>query len=122
MDAALRAYESAGREFTTPELNRILAQALEVHPPPLAGGRRARLRYAHQGGRHPPIIVIHGSRTGRLPGHYRRYLTNAFCKALRLEGAPLRLELKSGGNPFAGVRSRPKPLQRRGRAIRRRRG
>ena len=122
VDAALSAYESAGREFTTPDLNRILAQALSVHPTPLVGGRRIRLRYAHQGGRHPPIIVIHGSRTDRLPGHYRRYLTNAFRKALRLEGVPLRLELKSGGNPFAGVRSRPKPQQRRTGIIRRKRG
>ena len=121
VDAALRAYEAAGRELTTPELNRILEQVLRAHPPPLAGGRRVRLRYAHQGGRHPPIIVIHGSRTDRLPGHYRRYLANAFRGALRLEGAPLRLEFKNGGNPFAGgKRDTPKPLQRRGRVIRRR--
>ena len=122
VDAALSAYESAGREFSTPDLNRILAKALSVHPTPLVGGRRIRLRYVHQGGRHPPIVVIHGSRTDRLPGHYRRYLANAFRKALRLEGVPLRLEFKSGENPFAGVRSRPKTLRRRGGQIRRRRG
>lgn len=113
VDAALRAYEAAGREMPTPELNRILEQALVAHSPPLVGGRRIRLRYAHQGGRHPPVVVIHGSRLDQLPGHYRRYLANAFRKAFRLEGAPLRLEFKSGGNPFAGRRNRPRRLRRR---------
>lgn len=113
IDTALRAYEAAGREMPTPELNRILEQALVAHSPPLVGGRRIRLRYAHQGGRHPPVVVIHGSRLEQLPGHYRRYLANAFRKAFRLEGAPLRLEFKSGGNPFAGRRNRPRRLRRR---------
>ncbi|MDD9999027.1 MAG: ribosome biogenesis GTPase Der [Rhodospirillaceae bacterium] len=113
IDAALRAYEAAGREMPTPELNRILEQALTAHSPPLVGGRRIRLRYAHQGGRHPPVVVVHGSRLDQLPGHYRRYLANAFRKAFRLEGAPLRLEFKSGGNPFAGRRNRSRPLRRR---------
>ena len=113
VDAALRAYEAAGREMPTPELNRILERAQVAHSPPLVGGRRIRLRYAHQGGRHPPLVVIHGSRLDLLPGHYRRYLANAFRKAFRLEGAPLRLEFKSGGNPFAGRRNRPRRLRRR---------
>lgn len=113
IDAALRAYEAAGREMPTPELNRILERALAAHSPPLVGGRRIHLRYAHQGGRHPPVIVIHGSRPGLLPGHYRRYLANSFRKAFRLEGAPLRLEFKSGGNPFAGRRNRSRRLRRR---------
>ena len=113
INAALKAYEAAGREMPTPELNRILEQALVAHSPPLVGGRRIRLRYAHQGGRHPPVVVVHGSRLDLLPGHYRRYLANAFRKAMRLEGAPLRLEFKSGGNPFAGRRNRSRPLRRR---------
>ena len=113
VDAALRAYEAAGREMPTPELNRILERAQVAHSPPLVGGRRIRLRYAHQGGRHPPRVVVHGSRLDLLPGHYRRYLANAFRKAFRLEGAPLRLEFKSGGNPFAGRRNRPRRLRRR---------
>lgn len=120
VDAALAAYEAAGREFTTPRLNRILEGALTAHPPPLVGGRRIRLRYVHQGGRHPPILVIHGNRAQRLPAHYRRYLVNTFRKALRLEGVPLRLELKSGDNPFAGRRNTltPRQLKRRRRVIR----
>ena len=113
VDAALRAYKAAGREMPTPELNSILERALVAHSPPLVGGRRIRLRYAHQGGRHPPVVVIHGSRLDQLPCHYRRYLANAFRKAFRLEGAPLRLEFKSGGNPFAGRRNRSRRLRRR---------
>ncbi len=103
--AALDAYAAAGREFPTPRLNEILERAMIAHPPPLVAGRRTRLRYAHQGGRHPPIIVIHGNRAGRLPAHYRRYLTNVFRRALKLEGATLRLEFKSGDNPYAGKRN-----------------
>ena len=113
VDSALRAHEAAGRELPTPELNRVLEQALVAHSPPLVGGRRVRLRYAHQGGRHPPVVVIHGSRLELLPGHYRRYLVNVLRKAFRLQGAPLRLEFKSGGNPFAGRRNRPRQLRRR---------
>ena len=120
VDAALAAYEAAGREFSTPLLNRILERALTAHPPPVVGGRRIRLRYVHQGGRHPPILVVHGNRSERLPGHYRRYLVNTFRKALRLEGVPLRLELKSGDNPFAGRRNAltRRQLKRRRRVVR----
>jgi GTP-binding protein len=105
INAALTAYEAAGREFSTPRLNQILERALTVHPPPLVGGRRIRLRYAHQGGRRPPILIIHGNRTERLPADYRRYLVNTFRKTLRLEGVPLRVELKSGENPYSGRRN-----------------
>ncbi len=118
--AALTAYEAAGKEFTTPNLNLILESALVAHSPPLVGGRRIRLRYVHQGGKHPSVLVIHGSRLERLPAHYRRYLVNTFRKALRLEGVPLRLELRSGENPFAGRRNTltRRQLKRRKRVIR----
>lgn len=120
VDAALAAYEAAGREFSTPKLNRILERALTAHPTPIVGGRRIRLRYVHQGGRHPSILVVHGNRSERVPAHYRRYLVNTFRKALRLEGVPLRLELKSGDNPFAGRRNTltRRQLKRRRRLIR----
>ena len=108
--AALGAYDAAGREFPTPRLNEILESAMVAHAPPVVAGRRTRLRYAHQGGRHPPIIVIHGNRAKRLPGHYRRYLANVFRRALKLEGAALRLEFRTGDNPYAGKRN---PLTRR---------
>ncbi len=118
--AALDAYADAGRDLPTPQLNAILERAMIAHPPPLVAGRRVRLRYAHQGGRHPPIIVIHGNRVERLPGHYRRYLINFFRRTLKLEGAPLRLEFKSGDNPYAGRRNTPtrRQLKRRQRVIR----
>ena len=118
--AALDAYADAGRDLPTPQLNAILERAMIAHPPPLVAGRRIRLRYAHQGGRHPPIIVIHGNRVERLPGHYRRYLINFFRRTLKLEGAPLRLEFKSGDNPYAGRRNTPtrRQLKRRQRVIR----
>ena len=121
VDAALGAYQAAGRAFATAELNRILEQALTAHPPPLVGGRRIRLRYVHQGGRHPPTLVVHGNRAECLPAPYRRYLANTFRHALRLEGVPLRLELKSGDNPFAGRRNTltRRQLKRRRRMIRR---
>ncbi len=118
--AALDAYADAGRDLPTPQLNAILERAMIAHPPPLVAGRRVRLRYAHQGGRHPPIIVIHGNRVERLPGHYQRYLINFFRRTLKLEGAPLRLEFKSGDNPYAGRRNTPtrRQLKRRQRVIR----
>jgi GTP-binding protein len=110
--SALEAYDAAGVDLPTPRLNELLRAAVTAHPPPVVRGRRIRLRYAHQGGRRPPVVVIHGSQAERLPGHYRRYLENAFREALHLEGTPIRLELKSGENPFAGRRNELTDRQR----------
>src|SRR5690606_12942634 len=119
--AALAAEESAGRHLPTPRLNDVLQEAVTAHPPPVIRGRRVQLRYAHQGGRYPPLIVIHGTQAERLPGHYRRYLENAFRAAFRLDGTPVKIELKSGPNPYAGRRDKRTPRQRkRGRSARRR--
>ena len=74
---------------------------MQVNPPPLVRGRQVRLRYAHQGGRYPPVIVVHGTQAQRLPDHYKRYLENAFREALKLKGTPVRVELRTGDNPFA---------------------
>jgi GTP-binding protein len=119
VEAAMRAYESAGRTVSTPRLNEILLDATTAHPPPVVRGRQIRLRYAHQGGRYPPLIVIHGSQAERTPERYRRYLENAFRKALKLVGTPLKVELRSGDNPFAGRRNRltPRQIKRRQRVI-----
>jgi GTP-binding protein len=100
-----RAHANAVRALPTPELNRILADAVEAHAPPMVRGRRIKLRYAHQGGRNPPVIVVHGTQAEACPDGYRRYLVNRFRKALDLSGTPLRLELRSGENPFAGRRN-----------------
>ena len=110
-----KAYKSAMRDLPTPELTRVLEACLEEHQPPLVRGRRIKLRYAHQGGRNPPIVVIHGNQTDNLPDSYRRYLINRFREAFKLHGTPLRLELKSGDNPFAGRRNTLTPRQQRSR-------
>ena len=78
--------------------------------------------YAHQGGKRPPTIVIHGNQTQRLPGSYRRYLVNRFRKAFRLRGTPVRIELRTGRNPYEGRRNKLTPRQIRSRdRVRRRR-
>jgi GTP-binding protein len=87
-----------------------------VHPPPMVRGRRIRLRYAHQGGRNPPLIVVHGNQTERLPQAYRRYLVNAFRKRFDLAGTPVRIEFRSGKNPYAGRRNTLTPRQQRKRS------
>jgi GTP-binding protein len=109
--AALIAYKNAGAELATPRLNRVLEDALQVNPPPLVRGRQVRLRYAHQGGRYPPRIVVHGTQAERLPDSYRRYLENAFREALKLRGTPVRVELRTTDNPFAGRRNTLTPRQ-----------
>ncbi|TCT23927.1 ribosome biogenesis GTPase Der [Thiobaca trueperi] len=111
LDEVDQAYASATRDLSTPVLTRLLEAAVQEHQPPLVHGRRIKLRYAHQGGRNPPIIVIHGNQTESVPETYRRYLINRFRKELDLPGTPLRLEFKSGANPFAGRRNQLTPRQ-----------
>jgi GTP-binding protein len=111
LPAAERAYRAATRDMSTTDLNRELESALNAHAPPLVRGRRIRLRYAHQGGRNPPVIVIHGNQTERLPEAYRRYLVNRFRKAFRLRGTPVRLRFKTSDNPFKGRRNKLTPRQ-----------
>ncbi len=111
MASVLSAYKSAMTDASTPELTRVLEQAVIEHQPPLVNGRRIKLRYAHQGGRNPPVVVIHGNQTERLPDTYKRYLINTFRKHLQLVGTPLRLELKSTDNPYKGRRNTLTPRQ-----------
>ncbi len=118
--AALVAYKNAGVELATPRLNRVLEDALQANPAPVVRGRQVRLRYAHQGGRYPPLIVVHGNQAQRLPDHYKRYLENAFREALKLKGTPVRIELRTGENPFGGRRNKltPRQAQHRRRMLR----
>ena len=111
LDEVDRAYANAVRHLSTPELTRLLQDLVQEHQPPLVNGRRIKLRYAHQGGRNPPIIVIHGNQTAEVPESYRRYLVNRFRKLLKLEGTPLRLELRTGENPYEGRRNPLTPRQ-----------
>jgi len=113
MDTVRSAHAAAMREMPTPELTRVLEAAIRQHQPPLMRGRRIRLRYAHQGGRNPPIIVIHGAQAERTPEDYRRYLVNCYREAFKLQGTPVRVDFRSEENPFAGRRDRETPRQRR---------
>ncbi len=113
LPAVERAYRAATRDLTTNELTRELEAAVVAHPPPLVRGRRIRLRYAHQGGRNPPIIVVHGKQTDKLPEAYRRYLVNRFRKAFKLRGTPVRLSFKTGDNPYKDRQNPLTPRQER---------
>ncbi|PLY15622.1 MAG: ribosome biogenesis GTPase Der [Sedimenticola sp.] len=99
-EAVDHAFNNAVRNLSTPELTRILEAAVQEHQPPLVHGRRIKLRYAHQGGKNPPIIIIHGNQTDAVPNPYKRYLVNRFRQALALDGTPVRIEFKTGENPF----------------------
>jgi len=105
MTSVDQAYASAFRDLNTRYLTDLLEEAVFKHNPPLHHGRRVKLRYAHQGGRNPPVVVIHGNQTQHLPEAYLRYLSNFFIGKLKLKGTPLRIELKSGKNPFASKKS-----------------
>lgn len=100
-----QAYASAFKQFNTKLLTDLLEEAVFKHTPPLNNGRRIKLRYAHQGGKNPPIIVIHGSQTDKLKSAYQRYLMSFFITKLKLKGTPLRLEFKIGKNPYAEKRN-----------------
>jgi GTP-binding protein len=102
MEDVVTAYEATTRELPTPELNRVLEQAVERHAPHAVLGRHIKLRYCHQSGRNPPSIMIHGNQTEKLKDSYKSYLTNVFRDAFKLKGVPLRLEFKTGDNPFKG--------------------
>jgi len=95
-----QANEAAFKNISTPRLTRLLFDLVSSHQPPVVKGHRIKLRYAHQGGTNPPIIVIHGTKTDVLPKSYQRYLINGFRKHLKLFGTPIRLQLKSSSNPF----------------------
>ena len=111
MQSVEAAYEAAMRTLPTPELTRALEAAIKQHQPPLVRGRRIKLRYAHQGGRNPPVIVIHGTQAERTPEDYRRFLGNSFREAFDLRGTPVKVEFRSEANPFAGRRNPLTPRQ-----------
>jgi GTP-binding protein len=95
------AYESSMAKWQSNYLTTLLEGAVETHQPPMINGRRIKLRYAHQGGSNPPIIVIHGNQVDKLTGSYKRYLENTFKKILGIRGTPVRVSFRSGDNPFA---------------------
>lgn len=100
------AYAAAMAKLSTPRLTRMLMMAVQQQQPPRHGLVRPKLRYAHQGGSNPPRIIIHGSALNHVSDSYRRYLERFFRDAFKLTGTPLKVEFKSGKNPFAGVGTR----------------
>jgi GTP-binding protein len=111
VDALLKsvnqAYEAAMIKLPTPQLTRVLLAAVEKQQPPRGSIFRPKMRYAHQGGSNPPLIVIHGSALDKVADGYKRYLEKCFCDAFKISGTPLRIEFKSGPNPFADKAPRP---------------
>jgi GTP-binding protein len=98
------AHAAAFIKLSTPKLTRVLEMAVEQHAPPKNGLFRPKPRYAHQGGKNPPVIVLHGNALEGLRDDYKRYLESSFRKAFKLQGTPLRIQIKEGGasNPFEG--------------------
>lgn len=104
-DSIEAAYQSATDKLSTNHLTRILQWAVSEHQPPLINGHRVKLRYAHAGGQNPPVIVIHGNQTDKVPPHYVRYLEKTFRTALQLHGTPVKIEFRTGANPYSGKKN-----------------
>jgi len=101
MRSVQAAHAAAMAKLPTPKLTRALREAVERQPPPRRGITRPKLRYAHQGGQNPPIVIVHGSALDDVPDAYRRYLESWFRERFALTGTPLRIEFRSGSNPYA---------------------
>lgn len=95
-----QAHASAMRKMPTPQLTRLLQESVAFQAPPKTGMYRPKMRYAHQGGMNPPVIVIHGNSLEQVPEVYRRFLEGRFRKAFNLIGTPLRIEFRTASNPF----------------------
>ena len=95
------AYGAAMSKLSTPRLTRTLQMALARQAPPRAGAVRPKLRYAHQGGMNPPVIVIHGTSLESVPDTYMRYLERVFMETFKLQGTPLRIQFRTAHNPYA---------------------
>jgi GTP-binding protein len=120
MKAINQAYRAATKEFTASDLTKAINDAFEKHQPPLVRGRVAKMRYAHQGGRNPPRVIIHGNRLESLPDSYKRFLEGKIRERFKLVGTPLVLEFREGTNPFAGKKNvlTPRQVEKRKRLIR----
>ncbi len=100
------AYAAAMAKMSTPKLTRALLGAVEKQAPPKVGRFLPKMRYAHQGGSNPPLIVVHGSGLDNIPASYARYLERAFAEVFRLQGTPLKIQFNSSKNPFEGKKPR----------------
>ena len=113
------AYRAATVDLATPKLTRALIDAVSRQSPPRNGIFRPKLRYAHQGGRNPPLIVVHGNALDKVPESYQRYLEHMFREVFKLQGTPLRIQFNISENPFAEARpavqakKRVRPVERK---------
>ncbi len=98
------AYHAAFAKLPTPKLTRALRAAVERQQPPRAGHSRPKMRYAHQGGHNPPVIVVHGNSLAHVQAAYRRYLEGWFRREFSLQGTPLRIEFRTSTNPYTAAR------------------
>ncbi len=105
------AYKAAMAKLSTPQLTRVLIDATAQHQPPISKGIRPKLRYAHQGGSNPPVVVIHGNHVSGIKDSYVRFLEGTFRKVFQLTGTPLRVQFKQGDNPYANAEDKPKPKE-----------
>ena len=101
-----KVYQVAMTRISTNKLTNSLLEATKKSPPPLIKGHRIKLRYAHQGGQNPPLIIIHGNQTNKVPDSYCRYLINHFRNEFNLKGTPINLEFKTSNNPYAGKKNK----------------
>ena len=113
-DSIQAAYNAAMIKMPTPKITRVLQSAVERQQPPRAGLVRPKMRYAHQGGMNPPVIVVHGNSLHAISDSYTRYLTQTFRKAFNLQGTPLRIQYNVSENPYENAEDKPKkkPLRR----------
>jgi GTP-binding protein len=105
--ATIKAYDAAMTDIPTSQLTKTMERAMVQHQPPLVRGRRIKLRYAHQGGRNPPRIIIHGNQTKDVPEAYTRYLANVFRREFDLFASPVAVEYRTDANPYARGKGRP---------------
>ena len=112
-DSVKEAYTSATKRVNTSMLTRIMMMAQDDHQPPLVGGRRVKLKYAHAGGYNPPRIIVHGNQVKALPDSYKRFLMNYFRRSLNIMGTPIRVEFNEGVNPYEGIKNKLTPNQMR---------
>ena len=102
LQSVVEAHRAAFAKLPTPRLTRALQEAVAFQQPPRAGTVRPKLRYAHQGGQNPPVIVIHGNSLDKVPASYTRYLESRFARTFKLAGTPLRIEYRTSRNPYRG--------------------
>jgi GTPase len=103
--ALLQAHASATVKMSTPVLTRLVHEAAEHQAPRREGRFRPKMRYAHQGGMNPPLVVIHGSALDGITDSYKRYLEGRLREHFKLVGTPVKIEMRSGKNPFVGQKA-----------------